>query len=34
VLYATVTRGNIMEEIFTSAAPIDAVKNGKPRAAL
>ena len=29
VLYATVTRGNIKEEIFTSRAAIDAVKNGQ-----
>ena len=30
VLYATVDRGNIKEEIFTSRAAIDAVKNGQP----
>jgi hypothetical protein len=30
VLYATVTRGNLKEEIFTSRAAIDAVKNGRP----
>jgi hypothetical protein len=30
VLYATVERGNIREEIFTSRATIDAVKNGQP----
>jgi hypothetical protein len=30
VLYATVNRGNIREEIFTSRAAIDAVKNGQP----
>lgn len=29
VLYATVERGNIHEEIFTSPAAIDAVKNGQ-----
>jgi hypothetical protein len=30
VLYATVERGNIHEEIFASRAAIDAVKNGQP----
>lgn len=30
VRYATVERGNIREEIFTSRAAIDAVKNGQP----
>lgn len=30
VLYATVQRGNLKEEIFTSRAAIDAVKNGRP----
>jgi hypothetical protein len=30
VLYATVTRGNLKEEIFTDRAAIDAVKNGQP----
>lgn len=30
VLYATVTRGNIREEIFTSRQTIDAVKRGEP----
>jgi cytochrome P460 len=30
VLYATVDRGNITEEMFTSRAAIDAVKNGQP----
>jgi hypothetical protein len=30
VLYTTVERGNIHEEIFTSPAAIDAVKNGQP----
>ncbi len=30
VLYATVNRGNIREEIFTSRATIDAVKRGQP----
>jgi hypothetical protein len=30
VLYATVDRGDITEEIFTSRAAIDAVKNGQP----
>jgi hypothetical protein len=30
VHYATVTRGNITEEIFTSRAAIDAVKQGEP----
>jgi hypothetical protein len=30
VLYATVDRGNITEEIFTSRAAIDVVKNGQP----
>ena len=30
VLYATVNRGNIKEEIFTSRAAIDAVKRGEP----
>ena len=30
VLYATIDRGNITEEIFTSRAAIDAVKNGQP----
>jgi hypothetical protein len=30
VLYATVDRGNITEEIFTSCEAIDAVKNGQP----
>jgi len=29
VLYATVTRGNLKEEIFTSRAAIVAVKNGQ-----
>ena len=28
--YATVQRGNITEELFTSSAAIDAVKNGQP----
>jgi hypothetical protein len=28
--YATVDRGNITEEMFTSRAAIDAVKNGQP----
>jgi Cytochrome P460 len=30
VHYATVERGNIREEIFTSRAVVDAVKNGQP----
>ena len=30
VHYATVQRGNITEELFTSSAAIDAVKNGQP----
>jgi hypothetical protein len=30
VLYATVTRGSIREDIFTSRAAIDAVKAGQP----
>src|SRR6266568_8726919 len=30
VLYATVDRGNIKEEIFTSRAAIEAVKRGLP----
>jgi hypothetical protein len=30
VLYATVERGNIHEEIFASRAAIEAVKNGQP----
>src|SRR5687767_7216990 len=30
VLYATVERGNLKEEIFTSRVAIDAVKNGQP----
>ena len=30
VHYATVNRGNIREEIFTSRTAIDAVKNGQP----
>src|SRR6266436_6082573 len=30
VLYATVTRGNLKEEIFTGRAAVDAVKNGQP----
>jgi hypothetical protein len=30
VKYATVERGNLKEDIFTSAATIEAVKNGKP----
>jgi hypothetical protein len=30
VHYATVNRGNIREELFTSRAAIDAVKNGQP----
>jgi hypothetical protein len=30
VLYATVERGNLKEEIFTSRAAIDAVKAGQP----
>lgn len=30
VRYAVVDRGNIHEEIFTSRAAIDAVRNGKP----
>ena len=30
VLYATVDRSNIKEEISTSRAAIDAVKNGQP----
>jgi hypothetical protein len=30
VRYATVDRGNIREEIFTSRAAVDAVKNGQP----
>jgi Cytochrome P460 len=30
VLYATVDRGNITDEMFTSRAAIDAVKNGQP----
>jgi hypothetical protein len=30
VHYATVERGNIREEIFTSREAIDAVKNGQP----
>ncbi len=30
VRYAIVNRGNIREEIFTSRAAIDAVRNGKP----
>lgn len=30
VRYATVNRGSISEEIFTSRAAIDAVKNGQP----
>jgi hypothetical protein len=30
VLYATVERGNIHEEIFASREAIDAVKNGQP----
>jgi hypothetical protein len=30
VLYATVERSNIKEEIFTSRATIDAVKSGQP----
>ena len=30
VLYATVERGNLKEEIFTSRETLDAVKNGQP----
>jgi hypothetical protein len=30
ILYATVTRGTLKEEIFTSRAAIDAVKAGQP----
>jgi hypothetical protein len=30
VLYAAVERNNLKEEIFTSRAAIDAVKNGQP----
>src|SRR5438128_10690952 len=30
VLYTTVHRGNVKEEIFTSRATIDAVKSGRP----
>ncbi|SRR6266540_2025053 len=30
VRYASVTRGNIREEIFTNRGAIDAVKNGQP----
>jgi hypothetical protein len=30
LLYATVNRGNIKEEIFTSRAAIDAMKRGEP----
>jgi hypothetical protein len=30
VLYATVKRGDIVEEIFTSRATIDAVRSGQP----
>jgi hypothetical protein len=30
VRYATVKRGNITEELFTSRATIDAVKSGQP----
>jgi hypothetical protein len=30
VLYAIVERGNLREEIYTSRAAIDAVKNGQP----
>jgi hypothetical protein len=30
VLYATVTRGNLKEEIFIGRAAIDAVKKGQP----
>ena len=30
VQYATVERGNVKEEIFTSPAAIEAVKNGEP----
>jgi hypothetical protein len=30
VLYATVNRGNIKEDIYTGQATIDAVRNGQP----